>query len=184
MELHGGTVRAESEGEGLGATFSVYLPLRSIHEDCGDEGGSNGGSRADSSLPSIKGLRVLVVDDEEDSRRLLVRILEDSKAVAFAAGSAEEAIKELSKNKPEVLVSDLGMPDTDGFELIRQVREAGYDAKQLPAVALSAFAHRDDQVKALRAGFQVHVAKPVDPQDLIVVLAGAAGRTGPQAKSS
>jgi CheY-like chemotaxis protein len=131
-------------------------------------------------LPIVRldGLRVLVVDDEADARRLLVRVLQDAGAIVTAAGSAPEALELLEAIHPEVLVSDLGMPDTDGFDLLRQVRARGHEARDLPAVALTAFVHKEDQRQAILAGFQVHVGKPVDPHDLTAVVASLAGRTG------
>jgi CheY-like chemotaxis protein len=119
---------------------------------------------------------VLVVDDEADARRVLVLVLEQVGAIVTATGSAREAIEALPKARPDVLVSDLGMPDQDGFDLIRQVRDGGYDARDLPAVALTAFVQKDDARLALLAGFQVHVAKPIDPHDLTSVIARLAGR--------
>ena len=126
----------------------------------------------------LDGLRVLLVDDEADARRVLVRVLQDAGAIVTAAASAGEAIEALPTARPEVLVSDQGMPDVDGFDLIRKVRAGGHNAKELPAVALTAFVHKNDQRQALLAGFQVHVPKPVDPHDLTVVIASLAGRTG------
>jgi CheY-like chemotaxis protein len=125
----------------------------------------------------LDGLRVLVVDDEADARRVLVMVLEQVGAIVTAAGSVSEAIKALAEARLDVLVSDLGMPDQDGFDLIRQVRDHGLDARALPAVALTAFVQKDDARLALLAGFQVHVSKPVDPHDLTSVIARLTGRT-------
>ena len=126
---------------------------------------------------SVRSPRVLVVDDEADARRILVMVLEQVGAVVTAASSAHTAIELLPAARPEVLVSDLGMPDEDGFDLIRQVRKLGHDEKQLPAVALTAFVHKDDVRLALAARFQIHVPKPVDPHDLTSVIARLVGRT-------
>lgn len=126
----------------------------------------------------LDGLRVLVVDDEADVRRLVAKVLEDAGATITAAASAAEALAALSKEIPDVLVSDLGMPERDGFDLIRTLREQGHTGDALPAVALTAYAHRDDERRALLAGFQVHIPKPVDPHDLIAVVASLAARTG------
>jgi CheY-like chemotaxis protein len=128
-------------------------------------------------LVHLEGLRVLVVDDEADSRGILVLVLEQVGAIVTAAGSVPEAIEALSTARYDVLVSDLGMPDQDGFDLIRQVRADGHDAGDLPAVALTAFVQKDDAHSALLAGFQVHVPKPVDPHELISVIARLAGRS-------
>ena len=123
-------------------------------------------------------MRVLVVDDEADARRVLAMVLERVGAVVATAGSVPAAIEALAKARPDVLVSDLGMPDQDGFDLIRHVRQDGHDARDLPAVALTAFVQKDDAHLALLAGFQVHLPKPVDPHDLTSVIARLAGRTG------
>lgn len=184
VELHGGTVHAHSEGEGQGSTFTVILPIRAVFID---EEGDNPEDEnefmnsAVATLPLVRldGLRVLVVDDEFDARRLLVKVLEQAGAVVTAAASAAEAIEALGSANPEVLVSDLGMPDQDGFDLIREVRKRGYHAKDLPAIALTAFVHKTDRRQALLAGFQVHVPKPVDPHELTEFIASLAGRTGP-----
>jgi CheY-like chemotaxis protein len=188
VEAHGGTVEADSPGEGKGSTFTVRLPIRAV--GIGEKGeeakvASNAGEGGPEDiaphvarLPLVRldGLRVLVVDDEADARRVLVLVLEQVGAIVTAAGSVREAIEALPKARPDVLVSDLGMPDQDGFDLIRQVRDDGYDARDLPAVALTAFVQKDDARLALLAGFQVHVPKPIDPHDLTSVIARLAGR--------
>jgi signal transduction histidine kinase len=190
VEAHGGTVEAHSAGEGQGSTFTVRLPIRAVRigEDSREEERprtADEGEPADaaaisarSPLVRLDGLRVLVVDDEADARRVLVMVLEQVGALVTAAGSVPDAIASLHEARPDVLVSDLGMPVQDGFDLIRQVRGDGYDAWTLPAVALTAFVHKDDARLALLAGFQVHVPKPVDPHDLTSVIARLAGRTG------
>ena len=140
VELHGGTVQAQSEGEGRGSTFTVLLPIRAVRTDeSGDDPEADESEqRSTAGLPLVRldALRVLVVDDEPDARRLLVKVLREAGAVVTAAASAAEAIEALQKSNPEVLVSDLGMPDEDGFDLIRQIRAHGHHAKDLPAVAL------------------------------------------------
>ena len=123
-------------------------------------------------------LRVLIVEDEPDARRLPVKVLEEAGAIVTAAGSAAEALEALPEARPEVLVSDIGMTEQDGFDLIRQVRARGHHAKDLPAIALTAFAQQDDQRRSLLAGFQLHVPKPVDPHELTMIIASLAGRTG------
>lgn len=185
VEAHGGSVNAESMGEGKGSTFTVFLPIRAvrIEEDSGTPGTGEAASRdaeaiTHSPLVRLDGVRVLVVDDEDDSRRLLVRVLQQAGAAVFPAASAREALDILSRLKPEVLISDLGMPEEDGFDLIRQVRGGGLHPRDLPAVALTAFASKDDQRAALMAGFQVHFSKPIDPYDLTTVVASLTGRTG------
>jgi signal transduction histidine kinase/ActR/RegA family two-component response regulator len=184
VEMHGGTVEAQSGGEGLGSIFIVRLPIRAVtmpcdhHEEVGEDV-----IGAAPSLPLVRldGLRVLVVDDEADARRLLIRVLEGVGAIVTAAASAAEALEALAKDRGseavDVLVSDLGMPDRDGNDLIREVRRRGHHAKDLPAVALTAFVHKDDARETVLAGFQVHIPKPVDPHDLTAVIASLTGRT-------
>jgi CheY-like chemotaxis protein len=187
VEAHGGTVEARSAGAGEGSTFTVRLPPPSVpipegrEEEHGWAREAAGGERAaaiDAGSPSVRldGLRVLVVDDDPDSRQILLRVLERAGAVVVAASSVREAIGALPAVRPEVLVSDLGMPDQDGFDLIRQVRALGYDANKLPAVALTAFAQSNHSDAALQAGFQMHVPKPADPHVLIAIIARVTGR--------
>ena len=182
VEMHGGTVRAKSPGEGQGATFTVTLPITVVHpRDPGPE-------RARPKEPEpgdltcarepLKGVRVLVVDDEPDARALVHRVLTGCQAEVRVAASVPEALQVLEKFRPHVLVSDVGMPDEDGYDLIRQVRSSGRSVKQLPAVALTAYARAEDRKRALLAGFQTHIAKPVDPDELVAVVASLAGRTG------
>jgi len=182
VEAHGGTVEAHSEGLGKGSTFTVRLPTRVGEEEnpCDDRLHRAAEQATDADLPLVRldGLRVLVVDDETDGRESIAMVLTQAGAVVTAASSAAEALQTLPDARPEVLVSDLGMPDQDGFDLIRQLRSRGYQAKDLPAVALTAFVGKDHQRRAIMAGFQVHVPKPVDPHDLTSVIASLAGRTG------
>jgi CheY-like chemotaxis protein len=181
VEMHGGRVQAESAGEGRGATFTVNLPIRAVQLDEGDS--ETGGKLRDTESPDLKpirldGIRVLVVDDEEDARRLLVKVLGEAGSVVTAAGSVVEAMAAVAIANPHVLLSDIAMPDRDGYDLIRNIRSTGHSAKELPAVALTAFAHKEERLRVLRAGFQVHVAKPIDPHELIAVVATLAGRVG------
>ncbi len=188
VEMHGGTVDVDSAGEGRGAIFTVRLPIRAVHinESAEEPDAEAAASESEQAPPlpvvRLDGLRLLVVDDEADARRLLVKVLEQAGATVTAAGSAAQAMAALKPGgqnaNPHVLVSDIGMPDEDGFDLIRQVRKAGHTARDLPAVALTAFVHKEDTRQALLAGFQVHVPKPVDPHDLTVTIASLAGRTG------
>jgi signal transduction histidine kinase len=188
VEAHGGTVEANSPGEGKGSTFTVRLPIPAVGigeaiaegkvASTTGEGEPVDVAPVTASRPLVRldGLRVLVVDNEADARRVLVLVLEQVGAVVTATGSVREAIEALPKARPDVLVSDVGMPDQDGFDLIRQVRDKGYDARDLPAVALTAFVQKDDARLALLAGFQVHVPKPIDPHGLTSVIARLAGR--------
>ena len=179
VEQHEGTVEAFSAGKGFGSTFTVRLPVSPVR--MAREGQDSAEQSATSNtlgygLVRLNGLRVLVVDDEPDARRLLVEVLEEAGALVVAAGDVAEALDVLRKDTPEVLVSDLGMPQQDGFDLIREVRELGHHPIELPAVALSAYARSQDERKALLAGFQVHLSKPADPHKLTTVIAVLAGR--------
>jgi CheY-like chemotaxis protein len=184
-ELHGGTVMAVSEGEGRGATFTVRLPLAILRESKGAAERrpvfppAIGASLATGQEASLKGVRVLVVDDEPDARELLRVVLEGSGAQVRVAMSSKDALEQFTDWKPDVLVSDVGMPESDGYELIRQIRAVSHEeGGSVPAAALTAYATSDDRLKALTAGFQIHVAKPVEPLELIAVVASLAGRTG------
>ena len=128
----------------------------------------------------LDGLRVLVVDDQPDARRLIAKVLQEAGATVTAAATVREALQALESKEgvPHVLISDLSMPDEDGFDLIRQVRAAGHSVQQLPAVALTAFTDKESARSALLGGYQVHVPKPVEPNDLIAVVASLMGRTG------
>jgi CheY-like chemotaxis protein len=180
-EMHGGTVGAESDGEGRGATFTVTLPERAVKIDArnGDAPGRSDDGFHPHPIPvRLDGLRVMVVDDEADARRLLVRVLGEAGAIVTALASVADAMTALTTVNPEILVSDIAMPDQDGYDLIRQVRRRGLTAKDLPAVGLTAFAHKEDRRRVLLAGFQMHVSKPIDPHDLQAIIATLAGRTG------
>jgi CheY-like chemotaxis protein len=124
----------------------------------------------------LSGLDILVVDDEPDSRELMGRVLAESKATVRFAANAEEALAELERNPPQVMVSDIGMPGKDGYELIRAVR-ARTAADAMPAIAVTAFARADDRNRALREGFQQHIAKPINPTTLVLTIASLTGRS-------
>lgn len=177
VELHGGTVEAHSSGEGQGATFTVLLPFQPpMLEPRSAE--SHRGNVEGEFPPALEGLRVVVVDDDADTRALLQAMLERGGATVSTAGSAREALATISAAEPDVLVCDIGMPGEDGYELIRQVRQRPREQHgSIPAVALTAYARREDVGRALKAGYQVHLAKPVDPQALARVVA-ALGRRG------
>ncbi|MDT5269306.1 MAG: hypothetical protein QOH49_1492 [Acidobacteriota bacterium] len=179
VELHGGTVRAESEGEGKGTTFIVSLPFVALHE--ATQRGKRTLPAAFGELecpPSLPGLRVLVVDDEADTLDMLRAVLEHCQIEVITAGSAAEALEALVQSRPDVLISDLGMPGEDGFALIAKVRKLPAESGgQIPAAALTAYVRSEDRVKVLRAGFQLHVPKPIEPAELVTVVANLAGRT-------
>ncbi|HEX4793588.1 MAG TPA: ATP-binding protein [Humisphaera sp.] len=183
VELHGGTVRANSPGEGHGATFIVSLPIAVVHPVADDDDRFHPTFPVDSAgtaLPAdLSGVHVLVVDDEPDARELIRHVLEGHQAQVTTAASAHEALEFLETTKPDVLVSDIGMPEVDGYEFLRRVRalEQGTNGK-IPALALTAFARSEDRTRALLAGYQVHVAKPVEHVELVATVAAVAGRTG------
>jgi PAS domain S-box-containing protein len=179
VELHGGTVRADSGGAGKGATFTVTLPVRAVI-GVGPPGAIDvaavRASPAEKESQVLTGTRVLVVDDEADARELIVTVLEQYGAEPRGAGSVVEALEVLSRFRPDVLVSDIGMPGEDGYVLIRKLRtlEDEQGIPRLPAVALTAYARGEDRRRALAAGFQVHVAKPVEPAELVEAIASIA----------
>ena len=182
VELHGGTVEAHSAGENQGSTFTILLPLaaRSDHPSSYRFNSPDSNTRMpELGIESLSGLKVLVVDDEPDARDLLRRLLERRQATVITAGSAIDGLQLLEQEKPDVLVSDIGMPLVDGYEFITQIRSLGPDrGGELPAIALTAFARAEDRARALRAGYTVHMAKPVEPANLIAIVASVSGRAG------
>ena len=183
VELHGGRVAAKSDGEGRGASFVVTLPVER-RGGGGDGQGSAAAAAAadrlaDDDLPNLSGVTVLVVDDEPDARVLLKRVLERRAARVMLAASAREALEMVHRQHPDVIVSDIAMPDLDGYELIRLVRSLpAEDGGGTPAIALTAFARSEDRRRAMLAGFQVHIAKPVESPELIATVASLTGRAG------
>ncbi|HEV8483029.1 MAG TPA: response regulator [Blastocatellia bacterium] len=181
VELHGGTVYAESPGEGQGATFTVNLPLRAVRVVPAD--GESFGYGPPGGAWALDGVWVLVVDDEADARELVTTLLEQHGASVTAVASAAEALAALTDGeadrKPDVLVSDISMPDVDGYALIRRVRElAPSEGAGIPAIALTAYGRSIDRIRALSAGFQMHMPKPVEPAELITIVASLTGRAG------
>jgi CheY-like chemotaxis protein len=184
-EAHGGSVAASSPGENCGATFIVELPivaadkepLETPHPGDHHVQPSRDNILAPEAPPRLDGLRVLVVDDDADTCDLLTAILQKAGAKVLAARSANEALGFISTFQPDVLVSDIGMPEIDGYGLLRRVRALPAEQHgRVPAVALTAYAKAADRVKALRSGFQIHVPKPVSMDELIAAVANASGR--------
>jgi PAS domain S-box-containing protein len=183
VELHGGTVLVESEGSGQGSTFTVHLPLLPVRREPAREvprvhPKAETGALLDCP-PELSDLRVLLVDDEADSRDLLNLVLSSCGAQVTVTSSASEAFEAVKREKFDVIVSDIGMPGEDGFSLIRKIRElSNEEGGDTPAIALTAYARAEDRVNALRSGFQMHVAKPVESVELVAIVANLAGRIG------
>ena len=177
VEMHGGSVRANSEGEGKGATFTVMLPISPIYSM--DASGSRVHPAARDLLPPVDdctdrldGLRILVVDDESDTRDLLKQGLEFCGAKVSLAADATDALAALTETFPDILISDIGMPQVDGYELIRQIRRLPRErGGKVPAIALTAYTRTEDRLQALRAGYDMHVPKPVELAELVAVAA-------------
>jgi CheY-like chemotaxis protein len=175
VEMHGGSVQAASAGEGKGATFRIRLPLMIVHPETVEprrEHPRTERSAPVTALGDLSGVRVVAVDDEEDALTLLRVVLETAGAEVTTVSSSKAALGKIAEVKPHVLILDLGMPEMDGFELIRQIRSAADPAvRDIPAAALTAFARSEDRTKALRSGFEMHLAKPIDPGELAASVA-------------
>jgi PAS domain S-box-containing protein len=179
-EMHGGTIEVSSRGLGQGASFCVKLPLMSV-QPTRDEGARvhprSGSTPTKVEAGPLNGVHVLAVDDEPDALALIGVVLEAAGARVTSAPSAEEALTKLLPDVPDVIVTDLGMPRTDGFAFIEQLRQhENAKVREIPAAALTAYARSEDRVKALRAGFQIHLAKPIDPSELVTTIASLAKR--------
>jgi len=182
VELHGGTIHAASGGQNTGATFRVRLPLMVVHHEPPTERRlhptTDVRSQIERELPDLGGLLVLAVDDDADARALVSEVLKSRGARVIAVDSANEALDALERMRPDVMIADIGMPNTDGFELIRRVRQSPRDeVRDMPAAALTAYARAEDRMKTIQSGFQMHLAKPVDPAELIVAVAALTKRT-------
>ena len=181
VELHGGSVRAKSAGEGQGATFIVILPVSTSSLPT-----SNAEKSEEEALPLLKseveadalhGLAILVVDDQIDARELITAALEEYKAHVIAADSADAALGIILRQRPDVIISDIGMPNKDGYQFIRELRSHPPElGGTIPAIALTAFARSEDRINAFQAGFQMHIAKPVDAGELIAIVASLVKR--------
>ena len=180
VDLHGGTVTVHSEGEGTGATFKIMLPFVSVISNTDDEvvqPGEDSELNLLNGLPSLENLKVLVVDDEADTRELIREVLKECGAEVILSRSAAEAFAALEEHKPDILISDLGMPEEDGYSLITKIRALPAErGGHIPAAALTAYARAEDRMRVLRSGFQFHLPKPVDSAELVTVIASLAGR--------
>ncbi|MBW4561038.1 MAG: response regulator [Mojavia pulchra JT2-VF2] len=174
VELHGGRVCAESFGEGQGATFTVSLPVQQQSQELGtvDNNRSNNFYPTSMLYAPLEGVKVLIVDDDADTREFLAFFLEQQGAIITIAASANEALTAMEQSKPDLLLSDLGMPDVDGYTLLRKVRAMpAHQGGQIPAIALTAYAAETTQRQVFAAGFQRHIAKPADPCKLVAAIA-------------
>lgn len=177
VELHGGAVQAASDGLGKGSTFTVRLPVCAVRREAlaplVARVSTAEDPTLDAALPDLSSVRTLLVEDDADSRDLLTTVLRSRNAEVCACSNASEAIGVLATFTPHVIISDIGMPGTDGYDFIRsvRVREADAGDAPVPAIALSAYAQASDRMRALKCGFQTHVAKPVQPSELLAVVA-------------
>jgi PAS domain S-box-containing protein len=171
VDLHGGTIDARSDGEGKGARFIVRLPTGSAVETADNATRSARGMAAGAGADALQGMKILVVEDENDTLEFVSRFLLSRGAEVVAASSAEQALRLIPTEHVNVLISDIGLPDVDGYDLLRQVRRMDASASGgIPAIALTAYARAEDRLLAFRAGYQAHVAKPVDPNELLATI--------------
>lgn len=181
VELHGGRIAAHSEGRGHGSTFTIELPVRSVAAPAGDDmsAGFAGGSPGHAvRVPRLEGTRILVVDDDPDALTLSREILELTGATVITAASGPDALGKLADGSADILIADICMPRMDGFELIACVRSAAEAAvRDIPAAALTAFARSEDRTRAIRSGFQIHLSKPIEPDELMAAAAKLVRRT-------
>ena len=179
VDLHGGTASVHSEGEGTGATFTITLPFVGVINSQKEEATQPAQEKITpfEGLPSLQGLKVLVVDDEADTREVIREVLKECGSEVILSRSAAEALEAIEQFKPDILISDLGMPDEDGYSLISKIRALPAErGGQIPAAALTAYARAEDRMRVLRSGFQFHLPKPVDSAELVTVVASLAGR--------
>jgi PAS domain S-box-containing protein len=183
VELHGGTIDVASAGLGTGATFRISLPVRIMRGETSRVRVPHREppARRPHGMPNLHGVRILAVDDDSDALTLLREVLEAAGAEVTTVDSAMTALEQVEKVRPDVLIADVGMPQMDGFELISRLRHAkAQSIRDLPAAALTAYARSEDRAKALRTGFQMHLAKPIDPGELMAAVAALAKRNRPQ----
>jgi PAS domain S-box-containing protein len=180
VELHGGHVEATSDGVGKGSTFRVRLPVMIVHRQATAAErrarANQEASRATAEL-SLAGIRVLAVDDDVDAQRLVREILEEAGAAVITVDSSLKALDVIAEMRPHVVISEIGLPVMDGFELVERIRRSPDAAiRNIPAAAVTAYARSEDRVNSLKSGFQIHLSKPVDPVELVAVIASLAGR--------
>jgi PAS domain S-box-containing protein len=183
VELHGGTIAAASAGRGKGSTFTVMLPAVAVFTAAAPKEtralslrSLSAGLATDAPRANLEGIKVLVVDDEPDARSLIERLLQECEATVTTAGSASEALEQVGRDKPDLLLSDIGMPQEDGYALIRRIRNLEGDAGRIPAIALTAYARAEDRVRAIEAGYQSHLPKPVEAVKLVTMVASLVNR--------
>jgi CheY-like chemotaxis protein len=175
VELHGGTVEAASAGRGQGTTFTVRLPLEASHDESahlrlpGTEA-----ERPDAH--ELRGARILVVDDEPDARALVADLLRQYGAEVTQADSVEHAMAAVAQSRPDVVVADIAMPGADGYDLLRRLRAPDAGGRRMLTIAVTAYARSEDRMKAMREGFDAYLAKPLEPMELIAVVANVLGR--------
>jgi CheY-like chemotaxis protein len=175
VELHGGSVRADSAGEGLGATFTIELQLAAPPELRKEALAPAAGPGQAVRHVSLAHIRLLLVEDEPDAAEFVKRLLENHGAEVVVVASAREALEVLSRTRPDILISDIGLPEMDGYELMEHVRQRDIgEGGGIPAIALTAFARGDDRTRALLAGYQSHLAKPVESTELVATVASLA----------
>jgi CheY-like chemotaxis protein len=175
VELHGGAIRADSAGIGQGATFTITLPVSAAaraEDQSPSEMQANGSVQPSDSLA---GIRILVVEDEPDTREFLDRFLRGYRADVVVAESAKEALSRISEDGVDIVVSDIGLPQVDGYDLMHRIRRLPANAGgAIPAIALTAYARSEDRTRAFRAGYQAHLAKPIEPAELVATIASFA----------
>jgi CheY-like chemotaxis protein len=180
VELHGGRIEAQSEGPGRGTSFAVWLPLAPVPSTSQELVRTSRRIRAEGSFerpPQLFGLRVLVVDDDEDARLLVRAVLEECGSQVVTVDNVDAALAALASSKTDVLISDIGMPGQDGFDMIRRLRALPGAVRNIPAAALTAYARTEDRQRVLEAGYSMHLAKPVEPAELVAVVAALARST-------
>jgi PAS domain S-box-containing protein len=183
IELHGGRVRADSPGEGQGATFTIVLPTSASAETPDSPRPAAAEMAAASADLSLNGVRILIVEDEPDTRDFVTHLLEGYGATVIPVASAGEALTAFAKERPDLLISDIGLPEIDGYDLMEQIREKPTeDGGGIPAIALTAYARSEDRTRAFLAGYQAHVAKPVEPVELVATVASFADLINAQQK--